>query len=145
MPGHIIKQLQKYKHASLPKPQLCPYAPHPNQFGSKAQCPLPPDMSPPLSDTDIKHVQRIIGSILYYARAVNLTVLKALSTIASKQSNLTEHTITKTKQLLDYLATHPNSTVQIHASDMILNIHSDALYLLEANAHSQACGHFFMG
>jgi hypothetical protein len=51
----------------------------------------------------------------------------------------------KTKQLLDYLATHPNATVHFHASDMILNIHSDASYLSEANAHSRACGHFFMG
>jgi hypothetical protein len=28
---------------------------------------------------------------------------------------------------------------------MILNIHSDASYLSEANAQSRACGHFFMG
>jgi hypothetical protein len=28
---------------------------------------------------------------------------------------------------------------------MILNIHSDASYLSEANAHSRACGHLFMG
>jgi hypothetical protein len=28
---------------------------------------------------------------------------------------------------------------------MIMNIHSDALYLLEGNAWSQTCGHFFMG
>jgi hypothetical protein len=28
---------------------------------------------------------------------------------------------------------------------MILNIHSNALYLSEANAHNQACGHFFVG
>jgi hypothetical protein len=28
---------------------------------------------------------------------------------------------------------------------MILNIHSDALYLSKANAHSRACRHFFMG
>ncbi len=53
--------------------------------------------------------------------------------------------MTKTKQLLGNLATHPNATVRFHASDMILNIHLDALYLLEANAHSQACGKFFMG
>jgi hypothetical protein len=53
--------------------------------------------------------------------------------------------MTKTKQLLNYLATHPDATVLFHASNMILNIHSDALYLLEANAHSRACGHFFMG
>jgi hypothetical protein len=51
----------------------------------------------------------------------------------------------KCKQLLDYLATHPDATVRFHASDMILNAHSDASYLSEANAHSQACSHFFMG
>jgi hypothetical protein len=145
MPGYIIKQLQKYKHTPPPKPQHCPFAPQPKQFGSKAQCPLPPDTSPLLSNADIKHVQCIIGSILYYDRAVDLTMLMALSTIASKQLKGTELTMTKTKQLLDYLATHPNAMVHFHASDMILNIHLDASYLLEANAHSQACGHFFMG
>ncbi len=51
----------------------------------------------------------------------------------------------KTKQLLDNLATHPAATVQFHASNMVLNIHSNASYLSAANAHSQACGHFFMG
>jgi hypothetical protein len=32
-----------------------------------------------------------------------------------------------------------------HASNMIMNVHLDALYLLEADACSRACGHFFMG
>jgi hypothetical protein len=50
----------------------------------------------------------------------------ALSTIASKQAKGTKSTMKKCKQLLDYLATHPNATVQFHASDMILSIHSDA-------------------
>jgi hypothetical protein len=31
-----------------------------------------------------------VGSILYYAQAVNMTILMALSTIASKQSKATE-------------------------------------------------------
>jgi hypothetical protein len=84
----------------------------------------------------------VIGSILYYARAVNLTVLMALSTIASEQAKGTESTMEKTKQLLDYLATHPDATIRFHASDMILNIHSDASYLSAANAHSRACGLF---
>jgi hypothetical protein len=35
--------------------------------------------------------------------------------------------------------------VRFHASDMILNIHSDASYLSEAKACSRACGHLFMG
>jgi hypothetical protein len=103
------------------------------------------DTSPPLSNDDIKHVQRIIGRILYYAQAVDLTILMALITIVSKQSKGRQNTMLKTKQLMDYLAAHPNAMVRFHASNMILNIHSKASYLSEANARSQVCGHFIMG
>jgi hypothetical protein len=126
MPGYILKQLQKYKHATPTKQQHCPYAPQSKQYGSKAQQPLPQDMSPLLSKDDIKQVQCVIGRILYYSRAVNLTVLMALSTIPSKQAYGTENAMLKMKQLLDYLATHPAATVRFHASGMVLNIHSDA-------------------
>jgi hypothetical protein len=37
MLGYILKQLQKYKHALPAKPQHCPYAPQPKQYGSEAQ------------------------------------------------------------------------------------------------------------
>jgi hypothetical protein len=145
MPGYVQKQLQRYKHALPSKPQNCPFSPQPKQYGSEAQRPIEPDTSPPLSEEEKKQVQRVVGSILYYARAVDLTVLMALSTIASEQSKGTQQTMQRCKQLLDYLATHPDATVCFHASDMILNIHSDASYLFEKNAHSRACGHFFMG
>jgi hypothetical protein len=55
------------------------------------------------------------------------------------------NTMAKAKQLLDYLATHPDATIRFRASDMILNVHSHASYLSETKAHSHACGHFFMG
>jgi hypothetical protein len=48
-------------------------------------------------------------------------------------------------QSLDYLSGHLDAKVWFHPSNMIFNIHSDASYLLEAKAQSQACGHFFMG
>jgi hypothetical protein len=48
-------------------------------------------------------------------------------------------------ELLDYLATNSDVKVQFHASDMVMNIHSDASYLSETMARSRACGHFFMG
>ena len=64
---------------------------------------------------------------------------------ASKQAKGTEQTLSQARQLLDYLATHPNAKVRFHASDMIMNVHSDASYLSEANARSRASGHFFMG
>jgi hypothetical protein len=78
MPGYIDKKLQEYGHVMPKRPETCPYSLEPKQFG-KAQAPLPPDTSPKLDAKGIKHVQQIIGSILYYAQAVNMTVLKTLS------------------------------------------------------------------
>jgi hypothetical protein len=74
-----------------------------------------------------------------------MTVLMALSSIAVEQTRATEQTMRQCKQLLDYLSANANATVRFYASDMILNIHSDASYLSEAKARSRACGTFFMG
>jgi hypothetical protein len=93
----------------------------------------------------LKKVQNIIGSILYYARAVDMMVLMVLSTIASEQITGMENTMEKAYQVLDYLATHPDGAVQFQASNMVINIHLDALYLKEPKACSRAHGHFFMG
>jgi len=90
-------------------------------------------------------VPKIVGSILYYARAVDMTVLMALSTIASKQMKGTEQTMEKALQVLDYLTTHPDAMIHFHATDMVMNIHLDASYLSAPNSHSRACGHFFLG
>jgi hypothetical protein len=78
-------------------------------------------------------------------QAIDLTVMMALSTIASEQAQSTKNTMQKNKQLLGYLAAHSDATVQFYATDMILNIHSNAFYLSKANTHSRACRHFFMG
>jgi hypothetical protein len=64
-----------------------------------------------------------------------MTVLMSLSTIASEQAIATKQTIEHTEQLLDYLVTHPEATMRFSASDMILNIHSDASYLSARGAN----------
>jgi hypothetical protein len=117
----------------------------PKQFGFEAQHPLPLDDSLPLNKTSIMRVQQIVGSILYYARAVDMTVLMALSTIAMNQTKATHKMMAKCMQLLDYLAYHADAKVHFYASNMIMNIHLDALYLSKRNARSQTCGHFVMG
>jgi hypothetical protein len=116
------------------KPQHCPYAPAPKQYRAKVQAPLPVDISQKLSPDEIKEIQRVIGSILYYARTVDITVLMALSSIAIEQSKGTTNTMAKAKQLLDYLVTYPDAMIRFCASDMIMNVHSDASYLLESDA-----------
>ena len=82
---------------------------------------------------------------MYYARAVDLTLLVTLSTLASEQARATKMTTKRKLHMLDYLATHPNAMIRFYASDMVLNIHSDASYLSAPGAKSRACGHFFMG
>ncbi len=74
-----------------------------------------------------------------------MMVLMALSSIAVEQTKSTEKIMTWCIQLLDYLSSQVDAKVCFCASDMIMNIHSNTLYLSKANARSRVCGHFFMG
>jgi hypothetical protein len=134
MLGYIKKLLLQYKHRMPSKLQHCPYAPNPKQYRAKAQAPLPIDISPKLSPDKIKEIQHIIGSIMYYAQAFNITVLMALSFIDIEQSKGTTNMMQKVKQLLDYLATYPDATICFRASNMILNVHSNTSYSSKSNA-----------
>jgi hypothetical protein len=100
---------------------------------------------PPLTAQQYLTIQKFTGSVLYYARAVDPTVLTPLNDIATEQTKATEKTQATTNKLLDYLATHPDPTIRYHAYDMILHIHSDASYLSVSNARSRLGGLFFLG
>jgi hypothetical protein len=145
MPGYIKKKIQEYNHVLPGQLQACPYTPAPKKFGAQAQTPLDVDSSPQLDAMGIKRVQKIVSSILYYARAVDMMVLMALSAIAVEQTKATTKTMGRCIQLLDYLASNSEAKVRFYASDMIMNIHLDASYLSETGARSRACGYFFMG
>jgi hypothetical protein len=82
MPGYIKKKLQEYNHVLPGRMQACPYTPAPKKFGVQAQTPVEVDSSLQLDEKGIKRVQKIVESILYYARAVDMMVLMALSVIA---------------------------------------------------------------
>jgi hypothetical protein len=144
IPGYIKKKLQEYKHVMAEKLQTCPHSPEPKQFGAESQAPLPPNNSPRLGVKGIKWVQKIVGSILYYVQAVDMTVLMALSIIAVEQTKAAEQTMSCCRQLLDYLLGHSGAKIHFHVSDMILNIHLDASFLSH-KVRSQACSQFFMG
>ncbi len=142
MLGYIKKKIQEYGHLVPNWMQKCPYLPESKKFGYKAQAPLPPNDTPLMC---AKGIKSILGSILYYAQAVDMMVLMAFSSIAIKQTKATEETMGRCIQSLDYLATNEMAKIRFHTSTMILNIHSDASYLSETGAYSRASGHFFMG
>ena len=51
----------------------------------------------------------------------------------------------RVEQLLDYMHTNPNTFVHYHASDMILNVHSNVLYLPAGRGRSRAGNCVFLG
>jgi hypothetical protein len=101
--------------------------------------------SPALSDKEVNKLQQRAGTLLYYARAVDPTLIMPINVLASEQSKATDITADKVIKLLKYCTTHPETKIRYHASDMILYIHSDASYLSENEAKSRAGGFFYMG
>jgi hypothetical protein len=85
--------------------------------------------NPALYDKNVKKLQQLTGTLLYYTRAVDPTLIMPINVLASEQSNATEITADKVIKLLNYCKTHPETKIRYHASAMILHIHSDASYL----------------
>ena len=144
MPGYIMKALSRFAHEAPSKPQ---HQPHPHAekiFGATVQYAKAPDNSPLVPPEQKTYIQQVLGVLNYYGRAVDATVLVALSSIASAQATPTELTLSLTKQLLDYVATHDDAILTYEKSDMVLAVHSDASYLSEPKARSRAGGHFFL-
>lgn len=145
MPGYVDAMLAELKHPVPKRPQHSPHPHIPITYGTQPQMAEAVDESAPLLATDPLQPAPIIGKLLYYARAVDSTLGVALSALASEQNKPTQRTKKKIIQLLDYCATHPNASVSFQASDMILQVHSDAGYNNETGARSRAGGHFFLG
>jgi len=115
------------------------------KYGKTAQEVAPLDTTKELDEPRKKRIQKLVGSFLYHGRAVDLTILAALSAIAGQQSKLTNQTEQQVDQFPDYMATHPEAKIRCHASDMVLNVRSDALYLTAPKSRSRAGGQFFLG
>ena len=110
MKKYIHNLLVKFDHPQPLKPQLSPHKHRAIQYGAKVQKALEEDTSAPLPVTGIKRVQGIVGALLYYARAVDNTLLVALNAIGTQQAAATEATDAAVSQLLDYVATYPNDS-----------------------------------
>jgi hypothetical protein len=144
MPGYVSNVLSKFQHDSPKHPQHTPSRYVTPAYSAKTQY-ATGDETPPLISQQCLTIQNVTGSVLYYARAVDPTVLMPLNDLATEQTKVTEKTQDATNQMLDYLSTHPDATIRYHASDMVLHIHSDASYLSVSNARSRLGSLFFLG
>ena len=90
-------------------------------------------------------MQQIIGTLLFYAKAIYLKLLVILGTISTAQTSGTIEMDKAVYKLLNYCSKHTDATLQYKASGMILKSHSDVSYLSESQAKSRAGGYFYLG
>ena len=144
MPGYIERALQRFQHVPALKRE---HSPHPWQrpnYGAKTQFAAVPDDLPSLDAKDKTRILEVLGTLLFYARAIDSTLLTAIGDLATEQSQATKTTMEKLSQLLNYCAAHPDATIRYSASDMLLAVESDASYLSVAKGRSRAAGYFFL-
>jgi hypothetical protein len=110
-PGYVSNMLSKFQHDAPKHPQHTPSRYVTPVYGAKTQY-ATKDETPPLTAKQCLTIQKVTGSVMCYARAVDPTVLMPLNNIATEQTKATGKTQAATNQLLDYLATHPDATIR---------------------------------
>jgi hypothetical protein len=130
-----------------PPPRIRQNQPHPNTkktYRAKEQFAKPINKIQLLDKSRKKFILEVTWVFLFLAWAIDGTILTPLSALASKQATPTETTMEKCLQFLKYTASQEDAILTYKASNMVLAIHSNASYLFEPEALSQAGGHMFM-
>jgi hypothetical protein len=143
MDGYIKQALAELEHTAPNTPCHAPSRYDLPKYGARVQY-AKVDATPPLRADKINFIQRAVGKLLYYARAVDPTMLHAINDISLNTSKGTEATLDATMFLLNYAHTHPNAEIIYRASDMILRADSDAAYLVAPEARSRAGGYQYL-
>ena len=87
MPGYVHQAVEKFHHGTNHTIKAVD-TPHPYKAMKKHGLPMtqPHDATAKLTPQAIKHRQKIVGTFLFYSRAVDPTMLTALSIIATEQT-----------------------------------------------------------
>ena len=86
-----------------------------------------------------------MGSVLFYARAIDDLLLPSCNALSCCQSAPTEDTMVAVDRLLGYAAKFPNAHLDFYPSDMLLRIESDASFLSRPKSGSVVGGFHYLG
>jgi hypothetical protein len=86
------------------------------------------DNTPRATPEQQSFLRSAVGMFLYYALAIDCTLLLTLSKLAAQQSAPTTNTMVMLDRFLNYIAHHPDATITYRPSNMQLHVHSDELY-----------------
>jgi hypothetical protein len=80
---------------------------NPPIYGAKTQYVEDTQDSPDLSPTDVTRLQQLGGTLLYYACAVDPTLIIPVNVLASEQTKAIAATVDNIILLLNYFTMHP--------------------------------------
>jgi hypothetical protein len=83
MPGYIKAALHNYQHPAPARPKHPPHMWNPPMYGAKTQLVNDPTPRPALSDKDVSKLQQLTGTLRYYTRAVDPTLIMPINVFAS--------------------------------------------------------------
>ena len=84
MPDYVKYALVKYSNITSSRPQHSPNQFTKPHYTSKPQWAEPLIFSPLLSKIEKKRIERVIGTLLYYGKAIDKTILVHVCTLASQ-------------------------------------------------------------
>ena len=142
LPNYIAKALKRFNVQPPSKPVHATH--HFIENKRKDQTPIVTPTERILPAKEIKLVQQIIRVLLFYSRAVNVTLVETLNNLLSRQSKATKSLMQELILLLQYLSTHHNATIRYVSSKMVLHIDTDASYLSLPNARSKTASYFYL-
>ena len=143
-PGYVDSLLARLRPDGI-KGCATPSIYTPPRFGSITPQTPTVDPEPPASEAQRKELQVAVGYMLYYGRCVDSRILPATCALASEQSAATLGTVKRLNRLLGYLSTHRHGSRVFRASDMLLQVFSDASYLSWPRARSVAGSYHCLG
>jgi hypothetical protein len=144
MPTYVERALERFHVTKSHRNTNSPAEYQQPKYGSQVQLNTV-DSTAELGPAERKRIQEVVGVFLFYARAVDPTMLCTINKIGSDQARPTEATQRAVARFLQYAATYPNAKVVFHASDMVLLVDSDASHLSETQSRSRAGGYLRLG
>jgi hypothetical protein len=143
--GYVKEALLEFQHESANGVKFNSPSPYtPPVYGKKQQMTKLNETNP-INKKETKILQKVCGKFLYYARAIDTTMLHALNDLATQTTKGTEKTMQALTHFLNYCASHPDAEIIFRASDMVLHNHTDTAYLVASKTRSRAGGFTYMG
>jgi hypothetical protein len=144
MPGYIKKLLKRIRPNGIKGARTPSIYSPPNYKHATAQT-ATVDATPLATLEQQKELQVVVGTLLYYARTVDPSILTVVHELGSVQAAPSLQDMLKMERLLQYTSVHQHHGLRFHASNMQLQIQSDASYLSRTKARSVLGGIHYLG